>query len=106
MKTARRTAASSVLVTGCAGFMIVNLGSDRPVVLADAISTIEEMVGRKAQVKRRPPHPANVRATCADIGKARNLLGWRPEIGFREGLSHLVDWYRDNRSWASPLVTE
>lgn len=88
------------------GFEIVNLGSDRPVVLAEAIGMIEELIGQKAEIQRQALHPADVPATWADIGKARRLLSWRPEVRFREGLSHLVNWYRENRSWASELVTQ
>jgi dTDP-D-glucose 4,6-dehydratase len=27
-------------------------------------------------------------------------------VSFREGLSRLVSWYRENRSWAGQLVTQ
>jgi UDP-glucuronate 4-epimerase len=88
------------------GFEIVNLGSDRPVVLAEAISMIEVLVGHKAEIQRQALHPADVPATWADVGKARRLLGWQPMVSFREGLSRLVSWYRENRSWAGQLVTQ
>jgi len=88
------------------GFEVVNLGSDRPVVLSDAIGMIESLVGEKAKIERQALHPADVATTWADVGKARRLLDWRPEMHFREGLSGLVNWYRENRSWASELVTQ
>lgn len=88
------------------GYEIVNLGSDHPVVLAEAIGMIESMVGRKAKIQRRTLHLADVPATWADVAKAGRLLGWQPEVHFRDGLSRLVDWYRENREWASDLVTQ
>lgn len=87
-------------------FEIVNLGSDRPVVLVDAIRLVEELLGKKAHIEYRSRHPADVLATWADIGKADRLLGWRPETAFETGVSCLVDWYRENRAWASEIVTQ
>lgn len=88
------------------GYEVVNFGSDEPVVLAQAIEWIEELLGKKANIVYRERHVADVLATWADIGKAERLLGWRPEVDFRAGLSRLVDWYRDNRHWARDVNTE
>jgi UDP-glucuronate 4-epimerase len=87
------------------GFEVINLGSDKPVVLMDAIRLIEEMTGRKALLKFQPLHPSDVPATWAHIGKAKQLLGWRPKVGFQEGVNSLVKWYQDNREWAKEIAT-
>ena len=87
------------------GYEVINLGSDTPVVLLDAIRLVEELVGKKATLEHKPRHPADVLATWADIGKAERLLGWRPQTSFEIGVSRLVDWYRENRAWASEIVT-
>jgi len=87
-------------------FEIINLGSDRPVVLMDAIRLVEELVGRKAYIEYRPRHPTDVLATWADIGKAERLLGWRPQTRFESGVLRLVNWYEGNRAWASGIVTQ
>jgi UDP-glucuronate 4-epimerase len=87
------------------GYEIVNLGSDEPVVLADAVALVEELTGRQAQIRREPRHPADVLATWANIGKAERVLGWRPRTRFREGVQNLVQWYEENRSWASEIRT-
>ncbi|HOG45006.1 MAG TPA: GDP-mannose 4,6-dehydratase [Anaerolineae bacterium] len=82
------------------GFEVVNLGSDRPVVLNEAIRLVEDLLGKKAQIEQRPGHPADVPATWADIGKAERLLGWRPHCAFADGVGCLVQWYQENREWA------
>jgi nucleoside-diphosphate-sugar epimerase len=86
-------------------FVVINLGSDQPVVLKEALRIVESLVGRKARVEYRPRHPADVPATWADITKARTLLGWSPETPLEEGLGRLVAWYRENRSWARHIAT-
>jgi nucleoside-diphosphate-sugar epimerase len=88
------------------GYEIINLGSDEPVVLADAVRLVEELTGQQAVLRHVPRHPADVQATWADIRKAGELLGWRPQYDFRTGVESLVAWYRDNRDWARDIVTD
>ena len=92
-------------LTAARGYEIINLGSDKPIVLNDAIRLIEQLVGRRAAVRHEERHPADVEATWADISKARRLLGWQPETDFAVGVGELVDWYRRNRDWARDIVT-
>lgn len=42
-------------------------------------------------------------ATWADITKAKNILGWQPEIKLEQGIESAVQWFIDNRSWASKI---
>jgi len=88
------------------GYEAINLGSDQPIVLMDAIQLIERLVDRRANVEFKPRHAADAMATWADISKAERLLGWRPQTQFEEGVRNLVAWYRDNRSWAMEIKTD
>ena len=81
----------------------INLGSDTPAVLMDAIGIIEELTAKKAEIVYAPRHPADVLATWAEIGKAGRLLGWRPQATLRHGLEALVKWYQVNRAWAKDV---
>ncbi len=86
-------------------FEIINLGSDQPVVLIDAIRVVEELVGKKANIEYKPRHPADVEATWADIRKAKRLLGWRPQVTLREGVAQLVAWYQEQQEWVRTIAT-
>ena len=85
------------------GYEVINLGGDRPVVLADVITLIEECLEKKARIEYAPMHPADVRATWADIHRAQELLEWRPKVSIEEGIKRTVDWYRENREWAMDI---
>jgi nucleoside-diphosphate-sugar epimerase len=87
------------------GYEVINLGSDEPVVLMDALRLIERLADEEACLEFQPRHPADVMATWADIGKAERLLDWRPQVGFEEGVERLVAWYRENRGWAKEVET-
>jgi len=88
------------------GYEIINLGSDQPVVLLDAVRLVEELAGRTAELRYLPRHPADILATWADISKAERLLDWRPEYDFRRGVEALVEWYGANREWTREIRTE
>ena len=88
------------------GFQTINLGSDEPVVLMDAIHMIEDALGKKAKLEYVPLHKADVLATWADISRAEEILGWRPQFDLRRGIQELVDWYGENRSWAKDVRTD
>lgn len=87
------------------GYEVINLGSDEPVVLIDAIRLIEELVDQEALIQFEPRHPADVSATWADIGKARQFLGWAPQVSFHDGVEQLTHWYQDNQGWARTIQT-
>ena len=87
------------------GYEIINLGSDQPVKITNAIRLIEEQVGKKAKIAYKPRHPADVFATWADISKAERVLGWQPQSIFPDGVARLVAWYQENRSWVKEIAT-
>jgi UDP-glucuronate 4-epimerase len=87
------------------GYEVINLGCDQPVTLNYAVKLIEKLVGRQAHLERRPPNPADMPATWADITKARQLLGWQAEVSFEEGMGRLAAWYGENRAWAADIRT-
>ena len=65
---------------------IFNLGENETAQLKDLIEAIESAVGRKAKINRLPEQPGDVPLTCADISKARRLLGYNPTTKLRDGL--------------------
>jgi UDP-glucuronate 4-epimerase len=85
------------------GYEIINLGGDHPVQLAAMIDQLGRLLGCPAQITHRPPHPADVPATWADISKAAHLLDWRPQTDLQSGLERAVDWYESHRDWAKTL---
>lgn len=76
-------------------FEIINLGNSRPIRLSTLIKLIEKNTGKKAKIIKAPYQPADVSVTYADITKAKKLLNWKPKVGINEGLSKMVEWYRD-----------
>ena len=38
--------------------------------------------------------------------KARELLGWQPQIDLEEGISRLIDWHMQEQSWLKDISLE
>lgn len=85
------------------GFEVINLGGHEIISMNGLIAMIESKVGRNAIVKHHPFHSADMKANQADVTKAGKLLGWEPNVGLEEGISRSIDWYNENREWASQL---
>jgi UDP-glucuronate 4-epimerase len=76
-------------------FDVFNLGESETVQLKDLIQQIERVAGKEATINRLPEQPGDVPLTCADISKARQLLGYAPTTKLAEGLPKFVEWFRE-----------
>lgn len=79
------------------GYEVVNLGRGEPVLLADFVSGIEEVMGHKAHLVPAPMPDADMAYTYADISKARRLLGYNPTVSVSEGITKLWQWYQNTQ---------
>ena len=76
------------------GFEVFNLGESQTVTLSRLIELLEGALGRKAIRDPKPPQPGDVPLTCADISKARRLLGYNPLVKIDRGIGLFVDWFK------------
>lgn len=74
-------------------FDIFNLGESQTIQLKDLITAIEGALGKKAKINQLPEQPGDVPLTCADISKAKKLLGYQPTTPLSAGLPKFVDWF-------------
>lgn len=75
------------------GYEIFNLGREEPVLLKDLVTLLENYAGKKANFIEVPKPKADINESYADINKARNMLGYEPQITIEEGLRRFWDWY-------------
>jgi nucleoside-diphosphate-sugar epimerase len=87
------------------GYEIINLGGHETITINGMIRILEEKLGKQAEVVRYPAHKADMNSNWADVTKAGRLLDWKPQVGLQEGIGHMVDWYLQEREWASQVLT-
>jgi len=78
------------------GYEIINLGRGEPVLLNDFVRIMESLAGRQANLVEAPKLAADVVRTYADVGKARRLLDYNPQVSVEEGVARFWEWYREN----------
>ena len=88
------------------GYDIINLGGHEVIKINELIRLLETLIGSQGKVEYHPPHPADMATNWADTEKAQKILGWKPAVGLTEGLTHLVEWYNQERAWASLILTD
>ncbi len=80
------------------GYEIFNLGESETVSLSRMIELLEDALGKKAVIDRQPLQPGDVPITFANISKARQKLGYNPQIKFDQGVKLFADWFRKSQS--------
>lgn len=79
------------------GYRIYNLGESKVINLSELVKTIEEGLNKKAILNALPIQPGDVKITHADISKAKNEIGYKPKVDFRDGVSQFIKWYTKNK---------
>src|SRR5919109_1852820 len=98
-------ARGTILALKPLGYEIINLGGHEVITINGLIKLMEEVIGKKADVRYGPPNPADMFTNWADVSKAGELLGWEPQFNLRSGIGKLVEWYNAEREWASKILT-
>lgn len=98
-------ARGTILALKPVGFEAINLGGHEVITVINLIRLMEDIIGKKADVKYGPPNPADMLTNQADVTKARTLLGWEPQVDMRTGVTKLIEWYKENREWAKDILT-
>jgi UDP-glucuronate 4-epimerase len=80
------------------GFEIFNLGESETVKLSRLVELLEAALGKKAAIDRQPVQPGDVPVTFADITKAREKLGYNPQIKIAQGIKLFAEWFQKSHS--------
>jgi UDP-glucose 4-epimerase len=77
---------------------VYNLGGGSRVTLLEAIRTLERVSGLAAEVNGEDVQAGDVQHTWADLTRAREELGYAPQVPLEEGLRREAEWYRELRA--------
>ena len=73
-----------------------NIGAGGREYLIDVYYELCKALGKETEPLFGPPRAGDIRDSNADIGKARELLGYNPEYDFAAGIALAIDWYKEN----------
>lgn len=88
----------------------INIGSGVEISIGDLAARIITLIGRPVRVVAEPdrlrPPRSEVERLLADNRKAKELVGWEPQVGLEDGLRVTIDWISRNLSHYRPDVYE
>ncbi len=75
----------------------INLGSGVGYTIKNLVEIITNNVEKKSEVVWDTSKPSGDKKRLMDITRAKELLGWQPEISLEEGVKDTMEWYKKNR---------
>ncbi len=79
-------------------FEVFNLGESRTTSLRRLVDLLSRALGVVPRIRHLPLQPGDVRRTCADVSRARALLGYAPTTTVEEGIPRFVRWFTESRA--------
>lgn len=73
---------------------MMNAATGSAVTLNQTFEILCGLTGYRGKAAYAEPRAGDVRHSLADIRLAGELLGYKPQVDFREGLRRTVEWYR------------
>ena len=77
---------------------VFNVATGRRVTLNETFKALQSLTSYSGPAKHGPERSGDIKHSLADIRKAEAGLGYRPKVGFEEGLRRTVEWYRNQTS--------
>lgn len=71
---------------------VYNIGCGHPMQLMDFIHTLEEYLGRKAEMKMMPMQKGDVYTTYADTSRFEHDMHYKPKVKLKDGIQSFVEW--------------
>jgi dTDP-glucose 4,6-dehydratase len=85
------------LTNGAVKGTIFNIARGEQTSIRELADMIIEVTGSRSSFNHVPSRQGDVRNSHADIGHARQCLGYEPQYSVRRGLQETVNWYSDRR---------
>jgi nucleoside-diphosphate-sugar epimerase len=77
---------------------VINIANGERVTVNEVFNKVKKLTGHPdAQPEYAPSRTGDVRDSLADLGLARSLLGYNPQVGLEEGLRLTIDWWTSSR---------
>jgi UDP-glucose 4-epimerase len=75
--------------------IVANIACGERYTLLELVAAINRVLGTEIEPIHGPTRPGDVLHSQASIERAREMLGYTPEVGFEEGLRRTVSWFEN-----------
>jgi UDP-glucose 4-epimerase len=74
-----------------------NVGTGVETSVRQLHSVVAKAAGAPDEPELHPPRLGDLRRSCLDISRAQSVLGWRPYVGFDDGVARTVEYFRQQQ---------
>ncbi len=85
---------------------VMNVACGGSVDLNDLVSSINRILGSQLTPQYAPERVGDIKHSCADISKAVTKLGYKPQVGFEEGMARTINWFRQSIMERTALLSQ
>ena len=82
-----------LLDTNRADGKVMNIGSENRISVNDLAKNLKGIIGSSSEINYAEAQRGDAEHTLADVGLAKELIGYEPSVGIEEGLKGFVEWY-------------
>jgi nucleoside-diphosphate-sugar epimerase len=94
--------AAAAAPAGAVSGRVFNIACGGSHSLLELLEVLGGIIGAEPAPVHTEARAGDVRASRADVGAAREALGFQARVGFEQGLRRAVDWYRSVTGWRAP----
>jgi nucleoside-diphosphate-sugar epimerase len=73
---------------------VFNIACGKAYTVLDIVKYVNKVLGKDIKPAFGPIRAGDAKHTLADISKAKKLIGFKPEIGFEEGLKRTIEYFK------------
>ncbi len=74
---------------------VMNVACGDRITVNELLHMVGELTGKPAEADYEAPRPGDIKHSLAGIQRAVELIGFKPLMGFREGLQKTIKWYME-----------
>jgi dTDP-glucose 4,6-dehydratase len=79
---------------------VINIGTGKDISVLDIAGIVLEKMGKPMSlISYMGDRPGQVNRHLASTDKSWQLLGWKAETDFNNGINKTINWYQQNREW-------
>jgi UDP-glucose 4-epimerase len=82
---------------------VYNVGTGSSISVLQLVEALNALLGKRLAPIFVEPRPGDVRFSKADITRARQDLGYEPQVSFQDGLRKTLDWYQSRDARHEPV---
>ncbi len=73
-------------------YLVINLGTGNGVTVRELVTAFEKVYGQELPKTEAPPRPGDQGGAYANCDRAKEWIGWEPQMSIEEGIRDALAW--------------